>query len=133
MSQAIVVFNFKQEKINISCTTSETMINICEKFASKIKKDLNKLNFIYNNNLIDKNIKFEEQIDKLDKDKYSMNIIVEEINEKISEEVICPECNENISINIDNYKIKMNKCKNNHNYDEVTLDEFKNSSSVTWS
>ena len=126
MSQAIVIFNFKGKKLSVSCTTSETMMNICEKYTSKIQENLNELIFIYNNNLINKNLKFEEQINELDKDKYSMNIIVEEINEEISEEVICPECNENISINVDNYKIKMNKCKNGHIYDEVAYEEFIN-------
>ena len=126
MSQAIVIFNFKGEKISIACTTSETMANICEKFSLKKQVDLNKLFFSYNGNIINKDIKFEEQIDEFDKDKYSMTIIVDEINKKLSEEVICPECNENISINIDNYKIKMNKCKNEHEFEDITFEEFLN-------
>ena len=31
-----------------------------------------------------------------------------------SKEIICPECGESITININDYKIKLFDCKNNH-------------------
>lgn len=125
MSEAIVIFNYKDIKTNISCTTSETMMTICERFASKVQKDKNKLNFIYNGNLIKKELKFEEQINDTDKSYYSMNIKVEEIINKLSEEIICPECNENILIKIQDYKITMHNCKNDHLFPNLSFEEFK--------
>ena len=46
-----------------------------------------------------------------------MNILlVNKINK--SEEIIFAECNEDILIKLENYRINMNKCKNNHNQGE---------------
>ena len=83
MTAAIVIFNYKNTKTSVSCTTSETMQTICERYISKIQKDINKLNFIYNGSLINKNLQFAQQInDDLDKFYYSMNITVEEKTKK---------------------------------------------------
>jgi len=124
MSQAIVIFNYKDIKTGISCITSEKMINICERFASKVQEDVSKLDFIYNGDIINKELKYEEQIDEIDKRECIMNIIVN--NKNKNEEIICPKCNENILIKIENYKVNMYKCKNNHKYDELTFEEFMN-------
>ena len=88
MSQAIVIFNYKNIRTGISCIESEKMINICERFASKIQEDVNKLDFIYNGDLINKELKYEDQVDEIDKREYIMNLIVN--NKKKNEEIICP-------------------------------------------
>ena len=125
MSEAIVIFNYKNTKTNIACKTSDKMITICEQYVSQVQKDITKLNFIYNGNLINKDLKFEEQInDDIDKLYFSMNIKVEEIKNKILNEIICPECNENILINIKDYKINMSNCKNNHIFENLSFEEF---------
>ncbi len=131
MAEAIVIFNYKNEKTNISCTTSDKMITICEKYVSKVQKDINKLNFIYNGNLINKDLKFEEQInDPIDKLYFSMNIKVEEKTIKIPNEIICPECNENILIKIQDYKINMFNCKNNHKYQNISFEDLNDSQKI---
>ena len=94
MSQALVIFNYKEKKVSISCNTSEKMKNIYERFASGIQEDVNKLDFIYNGEIINKELKYEEQIDEIDRREYSMDIIVINRNNK-NEEIICPEFNEN--------------------------------------
>ena len=50
-----------------------------------------------------------------------INILVEspenidkKIIQKYSNDIICPHCGEICFININNYKINLNKCKNNH-------------------
>ena len=81
MSQATVIFSFKQEKIIIKCITTEKMKNICERFALQIKQNINNnLNFKYDGNLINEELKYEEQVNEKKKD--SMNIIVEEVEEE---------------------------------------------------
>ena len=39
---------------------------------------------------------------------------------------ICPECNENIKIKINDYKIYLYDCKNEHKIGSILLDEFDN-------
>ena len=63
-----------------------------------------------------------------------MNILVNQINMNTndnkslikSKEVICPKCGENAKIKINGYKITLCKCKNNHNVNNIFLDEFEN-------
>ena len=83
MSQALVIFNYKEKKTSISCNTSEKMKNICERFASGIQEDVNKLDFIYNGEIINKELKYEDQVDEIDRREYSMDIIVINRNNKI--------------------------------------------------
>ena len=53
-----------------------------------------------------------------------------ETNENINKsfkkpgDIICPECGENALIKIDNYKIKLFGCKNEHIMDNILLNEF---------
>ena len=61
-----------------------------------------------------------------------MNILVNENNEtiieenKISKEIICPKCNENILIELNEYKINLFNCKNNHKINNILLNEYEN-------
>ncbi len=135
MSQANVIFNYKGIKTTVPCIKSEKIANIINRFSSKIQEDVTKLYFIYNGNLIDKELKFEEQANEMDMMSLNMNLIVEdmekeELKENIidSEEIICPKCNENIIIKIKNYKINT-KCKNNHQL-SLSFIEFKNSQKI---
>ena len=126
MSQALVIYNYKNKRSSLSCTTFEKMINICERIASKIQEDLNKLDFIYNGALINRDLKFEEQVNEIDKIDYNMNLIV--VNKREYEEIICPECNENLLIKLKDYRININKCRNSHDSDkdELTFEDFLN-------
>ena len=85
---------------------------ICERFTLQIKENIKKLYFKYEGNLINEDLKFEEQINETDRELCCMNIIVEEkmieINQnKKSEEIkdILKEKikNEKYSIINDNY------------------------------
>ena len=126
MSATIVIFNYKNEITSISCITSEKMITICKRYVSILLKDISKLNFIYNGNLINKDLKFEHQInDDIDKLYYTMNIKVEEATNIMPNEIICPVCNENIIIiKIQDYKTNMFNCKNNHKCENISFEEL---------
>ena len=67
-----------------------------------------------------------------------MNILVNEDDNPIkieniikSKEIIYPKCNENILIKIDNYKINLFNCKNNHNIDNILLNEYENNIDIS--
>ena len=56
MSQATVIFNYKDKKIINQCNTKEKMKNICERFKSQIKNNENKICFKYNGNIINEEL-----------------------------------------------------------------------------
>jgi len=67
-----------------------------------------------------------------------MNILVNEniktiINDNIKEskEIICPKCNENILIKLDEYKINLFNYKNNHNINNILLNEYENNIDIS--
>ena len=123
MSQSLIIFNYKDKRRSISCIASEKMKNICERFASGIQEDMNKLDFIYNGEIIDKDLTYEEQVDEIDRGEYTMSITVVNRNNK-NEEIICPECNEDILIKLEKYRVNMYKCKNNHSCGEIKFEEM---------
>ena len=62
-----------------------------------------------------------------------MSILVNENNNQAikeniikSKEIIYPKCNENILIKINDYKINIFNCKNNHEINNILLNEYKN-------
>ena len=133
MSEAKVIFNFNEFNTTILCSLNEKLKNIIERFCSKAQIDINKIYFLYNGNMINKELKFEEVANQVDKKSRTMNIIGYEINNNkeeikeninISKDIICPECKENALIKIENYKIKLYNCKNGHNIDNITIREF---------
>ena len=95
-----------------------------ESQASKVNEDLN------NRNEINPNSTFESQISKIEKEKNLLKITV--INSDVkkedifiqAKEIICPQCNESCRIKIENGKIKLFGCINNHNYVEVDILNF---------
>ena len=109
------------------------MEEICKRYVQIIKQDIDKLIFIYSGNLIDEELKYEEQINEEDKFRNEINILVYEkyktiINKKklLLKEIICPICQENIFMKINDYQINLSKCKNGHNYNNLLLKEFNN-------
>ena len=67
-----------------------------------------------------------------------MIILVNENKETIikeniikSKEIICPKCKENILIKINEYKINLFNCKNNHNIDNILLNEYENNIDIS--
>ena len=131
MAEANLSFYFKDRKFNLKCITSEKMSNICEMFAKEAKVDVNDLFFLYNDNIINKELKFEEQINIIDKDTNGMKIKVKEINKKqlnknkiFSKGIVCPKCYDNINIKIEDYIITMYNCKNNHKLENLQIKDF---------
>ena len=127
---AKAVFTFENKEIIIECNTKDKMKDIFIKFSSKAQKDLNKLYFIYNGNIIKDDVEYGQILNEEDKKRNVMNIIVYEnnsLNENMtkSNEIICPECKESILIDIKNYHINLSKCKNGHQISNILLKDFE--------
>ena len=134
MSKGTVIFFYKEKQIEIQCFTNEKFSLICKRFIAKLQLDKSQdYYYLYGGNIINKDLSLslEDLASNEDKRDKRMKIIVhdekEEIknnNEKEVNEVICPECRENILIKIEEYRISMYKCKNNHKIENISLKEF---------
>ena len=76
---ASITFTFNEKDIIIQCQSSDIMSEICQKFANKIQFDNNKLIFLYGGNIINKELKFDEQASSMDKERKKMNVLVYEL------------------------------------------------------
>jgi len=128
-----VIFNYKGNEIIIQCNINDKIKDIYKKYEKKIGKDISKLYFIYNGNKINDNLNLNEILNEEDKESNIINILVNDTNKiNIKEnkiklnEIICPKCNESIFVKINEYKINLYNCKNNHNIDNILINEYEN-------
>ena len=130
MSEANVIFTYKDIKVIIPCKTSEKIKNILERFTEKLNIDNNKIFLTYNGNKVNEELSFDELANKEDKLSKCINIILHEINNNIiigenlkkPKEISCPNCLENIYIKIEDIKISACNCEN--------LDSIENKSEI---
>ena len=119
---AEIKFTYEGSNTIIQCDINDKIKDIINKFLIKINKEKNiKLYYLYNGKIINKELTFNEQANQIDKNRKKMNVIVynsfEESNKKneiLSKDIICFDCKENCLIDIKNFKINFNECKNNH-------------------
>ena len=106
-----------------------------KKFSNKIMVDTNSVYFLYKGKVINDNLLIEKLIDNDDKQRNQMDILVYPIKEKTiiednnslikAEQIICPICGEIAKILINDYKITIFDCKNNHKKENISLTEFE--------
>ena len=89
--------------------------NICNKFESIMK--------IYNQ-MLTVNAKKKDKIDA-SKDNIEDSNIIKNMIVK-SKGIICPECGESCLMSINDYKIRLYDCINEHDTDEIAFEEFNN-------
>ena len=91
---AEVIFIYKGKQTTIQCLKEEKIKNICNKYTSKIEKDINSLYFLYGGNQINFELTFKEQANNLDKERKVMNVFV---YDQDNNELKCPKCGEIIN------------------------------------
>ena len=114
---AKVVFSYAGTEITIQCDKEDKMKNICNKFATKIDKNVNSLIFIYNGNKINYELTFKKQSNSMDNARNQMNVLVYQ-NE--NDELKCKKCGEIIHFDLIDNIIKFNK------EERETIIEMKN-------
>ena len=136
---AKVEFHYKNDKIQILCNPNDIMEDICQKFSHKINLDLNNLIFLYSGSTINLKFPFSQVINKIDKERNMMSIIVNQISLKVtninqgfikSKFPICPKCSEKVILQIDNFKINLLGCKNGHMVNNMILNEYENTQKI---
>ena len=116
------------------------MKDIIHKFLIKIKKkEDNKLYYLYNGSIVNKELTFNEQANEFDKSRKKMNIIVSDNDQSqskqstktiISKDVICPDCKEDILIDIQNFKINLHDCKNKHTKLNILINKYEETQKI---
>ena len=131
---AQVIFIFEGNNTIIQCNENDSMQNIIHNFVQSTGNEGNILYYLYNGNIINKELTFNEIANEFDKNNKRMNVIVykidEDKNEIISKDIICPTCKEIILLKIKNFKINLNGCKNNHNTDNILLNKYEETQKI---
>ena len=78
MSKAL--FNYDGKIIHFQCNPNDKMKDICKSFTIKNNMDINSLYFLYNGDKLKEDLTFEENLNKDDKERNEMYIIVKNIN-----------------------------------------------------
>ena len=118
----------------IQAKRNDNMKEIFKKYCIKIGKDIKTLLFLYQGKKINEELKVKD-IDNINENIVILvneNILDNEIEKKIKfpKSIICPICGENCYIDINNYKISLSKCINNHNIKNILFDELKDKMDV---
>ena len=134
-----VTFKFILNGISLQTQAkrNDNMKDVFKKYCIKIGKDIKTLLFLYQGKKIDEELKVKD-IDSINENIVILvneNFLDNEIWKKIqfSKCIICPICGENCYIEINNYKISLSKCINNHNIKNILLDELKDKMDVNHS
>ena len=128
MLGANTIFTLDGISLTIQCTQNDIMKDICQKYANKIKRNINSLVFLYGGNQLNFNLKFKEAITY--KESNEMKILVYS-NE--TDEFICPKCGENIKLNtekIDDIILSINNLKETIDSAKIMLENVIEKSSV---
>ena len=118
MSKAKAIFTFDGSNLTIQCTTNDKMRVICQKFSTKINKDMNSFIFLYGGNLVNLELSFNSQASKMDRINKEMKILVYNNEDEI---FICPKCGEKIKLN----KEKIDELMSTNNDIEDTINGIK--------
>ena len=126
---------YQDKETCIQGTNNEKMLNIFKKFYNNIgKHDANSLIFLYNGNLVNEELTFEQVANNIDRNRSIMKLIAfepeisDEKNKlKKSNQIICPTCRELAQIKLKNHKISIYGCKNNHKIEDLNINEFETS------
>ena len=130
MNDVNLDFIYQGNAIRIQGKRNEYMKDIVKRYIIKIGKNINDVFFMCNGNKISTELKLEE-INNKDKE---IKILVGDVNDKNAKnkeekssqnkDVIYPECGNICLIDINDYKIKLNKCINNHSTESILLNEY---------
>ena len=125
-----IKFNYNQQITIIQANLEDTFKNVISKYIQKTSFDPNRLIFLSNGNLIKPEDTVANQanpIEKKDKMMQLIVLLVEKTNliENVvqSKDIICPTCRLPCLIKIENFKITLFNCQNNHS-EEIEIKDF---------
>ena len=126
-----VEFNYDSVITLIQAMSEDKMGEICFKYFQKTQIDMNNIIYIYSGKIVNPNLSISQIINKVDKERNKMNILVVEIESQDqnlikSPHIICPICKESARYEVKDYKFRIYNCKNEHITDNILLNDFEN-------
>jgi len=122
-------FNLEGSSIIIQINGNESMEKATEKFFLKTGCEISSTFFLYNGAQMNLNEKIANIANPFDRENKKMSILTQIFEasafRKDIKNIICPKCKEICFININNYKISVNNCKNKHQTENLLIDEFE--------
>ena len=133
-----ITFIYHGQKTIIQFYLKTKMKDIYTKFAANVDVPIDSICFVYGGEQLKEEITLDNVLNEDDKKRgkmtllvLSLNIINQNSNSIIkSKEIICPKCRENCKIKITDMKITLYECKNNHNIDNILLDEYESTQTI---
>ena len=125
-----IEFDFNQVKTIIQGNLQDKFQDIINKYIQETKLDPGSISFTINGTKIIPEQTVETQINEEEnKIKVIVFLANQENKEGVfvkSKEIICPKCYKPCKIKIENYKIKLYDCVNNHITDDIKIKDFYN-------
>jgi len=117
----------------IQANYTDKFKDVLQKLRFKLNMNLNSVHYLYNGTIITNiNLTINEIIKSFDKqnNKMSIQIIDLEKNEENdinikTKQVICPQCKTIAKMDINNYRIRIYNCINNHDIKNILLENFE--------
>ena len=141
MSEAKIIFNLEGINITVQCSKEDKIKDICQKYATFIERNINSLLFLYDGNLINMELRFEEQANLMDIKKNEMYLTVcKKEKENKYDDIFCLLfnrttglekingiilSNNNIKETINGIKSKIENIKKHPDNDDISI-ELKN-------
>ena len=130
-----VEFVYNNSSITINCIKNESLEKICKRFLKKYFITNEKLIFYYSGKKIDLKSIYSETINETDKKNKTMKIEIYENQKKCDNDykyshIICPKCSENCKFSLEDYKINLYDCPNNHKIDNISIEEFNKTQNI---
>ena len=130
MSEAFASFTLDGCEIIIQCSKEDKMKDICHKYATKVKVNINSLIFLYGGTQINFELRFKEQANSIDNNNNRMSILVYKSD---NDELTCPKCGEKLKLDtkkIDEIIAYNNNISDTINGIKVNIENIIKNSSV---
>ena len=131
-----VCFNYEGKEIKIPCKESDLIREILGRFEAKVNVDINKLHFLYNGDMLNRDKRLDSLLNNESKQNKCIHIlaITEADSEKInalrkSEDVICPKCYRPGRLLFDHLNVIL-FCNIGHTTGNLSLEEYEKTQKI---
>ena len=125
-----IEFDLNQEIIVVQAKLNDIFQVAIDSYVKKSLLDPNSIYFLANGRQINPNETVESQMSNINKTNKRMKVLVQFLKKDTivdvtikSNEIICSRCKEPCLLEIEDYKIKLYKCKNNH-INKIKIKDF---------
>ena len=131
-----IEFDLNQESIVVQVNLNDIFQVAIDSYIKKSLLDPNSIFFLANGRQINPNETVESQMSNINKANKRMKVLVQFLKKDTivdvtikSNEIICSKCKEPCLLEIEDYKIKLYKCKNNH-INKIKIKDFPDTQKI---